>query len=343
MRHRSRTTTIVIAGGIALVLLVLPGLLSFGASWLWMREVGFETVLVRELTTKLALVVGVGLAAYGFLRLNLRIARGGHRPRLVPLDDVGLVDAGPSATAGGAVPGVIPAVAAGLLALAASSGWLAVLKALHGVPFGVSDPMLGRDVAFYAFTLPVLSGALALCVALTLFALLLVGAFYVLSGAVAVSGVTSTARDGSPVLLPPQAAGVARRGQSRRGPGRALPRAGRAAALARRHAGTALLDHGAAGGRELRGRARAAARPPHRRGGRPPRRGRRDRRRRARPDPEVHGRRDRGLRRRLAASRAARTRPRCRSWWWRPPSSRRSSRTWRGTSRRRGAPGASTA
>jgi uncharacterized membrane protein (UPF0182 family) len=204
MRHRSRTTTIVIAGGIALVLLVLPGLLSFGASWLWMREVGFETVLVRELTTKLALVVGVGLAAYGFLRLNLRIARGGHRPRLVPLDDVGLVDAGPSATAGGAVPGVIPAVAAVLLALAASSGWLAVLKAVHGVPFGVSDPMLGRDVAFYAFTLPVLSGALALCVALTLSALLLVGAFYLLSGAVAVSGVTSTARDGSPVLLPPQ-------------------------------------------------------------------------------------------------------------------------------------------
>jgi hypothetical protein len=104
----------------------------------------------------------------------------------------------------GPVPGVLPAVAAGLLALAASSGWLAVLKALHGVPFGVADPMLGRDVAFYAFTLPVLSGALALCVALTLFALLLVGAFYVLSGAVAVSGVTSTARDGSPVLLPPQ-------------------------------------------------------------------------------------------------------------------------------------------
>ena len=203
MRHHSRTAKVVIAGGIALTLLVLPRVLSFGASWLWMREVGFETVLIRELTTKLALAVGVGLAAYGFLRFNLRIARGRHRPRLVPLDDVGLVEAGASVTPGGPVPGVIPAAAAGLLALAASSGWLAVLKLAHGVPFGVSDALLGRDVAFYAFTLPVLSGALALGVALTVLALLLVGAFYALSGGVVVSGGT-TVRAGSPAVLPPQ-------------------------------------------------------------------------------------------------------------------------------------------
>ncbi|MGI9078468.1 MAG: UPF0182 family membrane protein, partial [Gemmatimonadaceae bacterium] len=83
---------------------------------------------------------------------------------------------------------LLPVVAALLLALVASSGWLAVLKLVHGVRFGISDPMFGRDVAFYAFTLPVLSGALALLVALTVLALLLVCAFYVLSGGIAVSG-----------------------------------------------------------------------------------------------------------------------------------------------------------
>jgi uncharacterized membrane protein (UPF0182 family) len=74
MRNRSRTLKIAIFGSIVLCLIVLPGLVSFGASWLWLREVGFQTVLVRELTTRLALLVGVALAAYGFLRLNLRIA-----------------------------------------------------------------------------------------------------------------------------------------------------------------------------------------------------------------------------------------------------------------------------
>ena len=203
MRNRSRTLKIAIIGSIVLFLIVLPGLVSFGASWLWLREVGFQTVLVRELTTRLALLVGVALAAYGFLRLNLRIARGRHRSRLVPLDDVGLTNVGASTPPLGRVPGVLPAVAAGLLALATSSGWLAVLKLVHGVPFGVSDPMFGRDVAFYTFTLPVLSGTLALGVALTIITLLLVGVFYVLSGGVAVRGGV-TLRDDMPVVAQPQ-------------------------------------------------------------------------------------------------------------------------------------------
>src|SRR5215207_7231309 len=123
MHRRGRSLKIVVVGGIVFLTIVLPALVSFGASWLWMREVGFQTVLVREIGTRLALMVGVGLAAYGFLRLNLRIARGRRRPRLVPLDDVGLADAGSRAPPLGRLPGVLPAVAAVLLALAASSGW----------------------------------------------------------------------------------------------------------------------------------------------------------------------------------------------------------------------------
>jgi uncharacterized protein len=208
MRHRTRTLKIAIAGSIALFLIVLPSFVSFGASWLWMREVGFQTVLVRELTTRLALVVGVGLAAYGFLRLNLRIAQGRHRPRLVPLDDIGLVNAGSGAPPG-RVPGVLPAVAAVLLGLAASSGWLAVLKFVHGVPFEIGDPMFGRDVAFYVFTLPVLSGTLALCVALIVIALLFVAVFHLLTGGVVLSGGRAAGnglawRGDVPVVPPPQ-------------------------------------------------------------------------------------------------------------------------------------------
>ncbi len=49
---------------------------------------------------------------------------------------------------------------AGILAffmgLAASGQWETVLRARHAVPFGVSDPVFQRDVAFYVFTLPLI-------------------------------------------------------------------------------------------------------------------------------------------------------------------------------------------
>ncbi|MGI8927410.1 MAG: UPF0182 family protein, partial [Tepidiformaceae bacterium] len=113
------------AGSILLFLIVLPGLVDFAASWLWMREVGFQTVLVREITTRLALVVGVGLAAYGFLRLNLRIARGRNRLLPVSLNDNGIMNTGLGARprAGANVP--LPVVSALFFALFASRGLFA--------------------------------------------------------------------------------------------------------------------------------------------------------------------------------------------------------------------------
>ncbi|MFN2400235.1 MAG: UPF0182 family protein [Gemmatimonadaceae bacterium] len=206
-RLPSRTLRIAILGTIVFFLIVLPWLVSFVANWLWMREIGFQTVLVKEVTTRLALMVGVGLAVYGFLRLNLSIARGRHRP-LTTLDDVALLNAGPMTGPLGRLSRVMPLISAVILALLASGGWLSVLKLAHGVPFGVSDPMFGRDVAFYTFTLPVLAGALALLVALTVLALLLVGAFYVLSGGIALSG--GIVMKGDMPVLPPQQLHVSR-------------------------------------------------------------------------------------------------------------------------------------
>ncbi len=202
-RHlSSRGLRIAIPAIIVFFLIALPWLVRFAANWLWMSEIGFQTVFVKEVTTRLALLVGVGLAVHGFLRLNLSIARGRHPP-LATLDDVSLRNAGPMTGPLGRLSRVMPVISAVILALLASAGWLSVLKAVHRVPFGVSDPMFGRDVAFYAFTLPVLAGAIALLVALTVLALLLVGAFYVLGGGIALSG-GLVVKDDMPVLSPQQ-------------------------------------------------------------------------------------------------------------------------------------------
>ena len=43
-----------------------------------------------------------------------------------------------------------------------ASGWLSVVRYINQVPFHIADPVFGRDIAYYIFTLPVVDGALTL-------------------------------------------------------------------------------------------------------------------------------------------------------------------------------------
>ena len=45
---------------------------------------------------------------------------------------------------------------AGLLGLFSASSWATWLYAANAVPFGHVDPVLGRDISFYLFRLPML-------------------------------------------------------------------------------------------------------------------------------------------------------------------------------------------
>src|SRR5439155_988132 len=59
-----------------------------------------------------------------------------------------------------------------LFGLGAAGGWLGVLQFLHRTPFGVTDPVFGRDVGYYVFTVPVIAGAIGLVIAVTTLTLL---------------------------------------------------------------------------------------------------------------------------------------------------------------------------
>src|SRR5688572_24894894 len=93
LRRAGRTVRLVI--GIALVLLfaVPPGI-RFGTNWLWFSEIGLQSVLLKELTTKLVLFAVVTAIAFVVLWLNLRRAR-----RSVELSAVLLPDVPPAAQA----------------------------------------------------------------------------------------------------------------------------------------------------------------------------------------------------------------------------------------------------
>src|SRR5512134_766739 len=163
------------------LVLVLPALIKLAAEWLWFQEVGYERVFSTRLLTETLLALLVGGAAFGFLYGNLRFAQRGVVPE-PPLVQVG-------------GPGTIPldvtrllrrlalpaALGVGLLfGLGATRAWLGVLQFLHRVPFGTTDPVFGRDLWYYVFTLPVVAGVTGIVTALTLLTLIAVLFVYVL-------------------------------------------------------------------------------------------------------------------------------------------------------------------
>jgi len=124
--------------------------------WLWYGEVGFTEVFTTVLSLRGWLLLGVGAVVFGFVYGNLWLAARTAAPDVLwELDDqLGL-------------PGraileplirklLLPVIAViGILSgLRASASWDMVLGYVNATPFGTTDPLFGRDIAFFVFELP---------------------------------------------------------------------------------------------------------------------------------------------------------------------------------------------
>ncbi|MCC7370551.1 MAG: UPF0182 family protein [Chloroflexi bacterium] len=160
--------------GFVVVLLVLATVgVDLYTDWLWFGSVGYAPVYQTVLTNQ----VGLFVAAAGFFLLLYlpsaflarRLARGFEH--LSPPDEdvlwayiarVGSRFSGEMSVYGRIVQ--IGIVVLGLLlsvvmGSVASGQWPILLRFLNQVPFGVADPVFGRDVSFFVFTLPFLRSA----------------------------------------------------------------------------------------------------------------------------------------------------------------------------------------
>ena len=178
---RRRLTPILFLA-VFLGLFVLPSFYGWITDWWWFREIGYEVVFTRELSTRVLLfLVGGGLTA-GVLYLNLRAAQRG----LVP--DPVMLRIGPTVprldvTAALRRLSLPVSLVLGLLAgLASTSAWDLVLRTIYRTPFGIADPVFGRDIGFYVFTLPGLSAGIGFLTTLTILSLLLLVPLYWLRG-----------------------------------------------------------------------------------------------------------------------------------------------------------------
>jgi uncharacterized membrane protein (UPF0182 family) len=180
----STVITIVVLAAFLLPLIFSP-LVGFLTDLLWFRSLGLEDVYLRRYTAGFWAFL-VFLLAFFFLALpNLYFALRPQVPRLVVESSPTRRRAGALATTLRVMPFLL--VPAFFFGLAGGDEWDPLLRWLNAVPFGVTDPVFGRDIGFYFFTLPILQFVRGWLLAAVILIAIGVLALYVVRGVIGVA------------------------------------------------------------------------------------------------------------------------------------------------------------
>ncbi len=185
--RRRRAVVWTFLGVVAAFLLLSSTIAYYYTEILWFDELGFRDVFVTRILAGAALGLVAGLAFALFLWVNLRIVRATIMQLWSQAEELGL---------GGLIrPRTIDRVSIlisgvfGLLAgISLSTEWEMVLRYVNRVPFEVAEPIFGRDVGFYIFTLPVYQLVFGSLSFLLLFALVIMALVYFFSGSINLLG-----------------------------------------------------------------------------------------------------------------------------------------------------------
>ncbi len=157
-RRRSQPPSgIVVFFGVLLLLfvvvpLIVGPLVAFFTDLLWFRSLGLESVYLVRYQAGFWAFIAFFLAFYVFGAVNLYFAL---RPRVRAAVVVqGKRPTGALTLTLRLLP--IVAIPALFFGLAGGAEWDTILRFQNGVPFGITDPVFGRDVGFYFFQLPLL-------------------------------------------------------------------------------------------------------------------------------------------------------------------------------------------
>jgi uncharacterized protein len=169
-----------------LAFIILPNLVGFLIEWLWFGAVGYRAVYVTSLRTQASLFTFILGFAFVMLYGNLWIAVSSIASPYI------VIGTGAAGTVQPAmirreqirkVVGIGSLVVSLMIGLAGSSEWMRWLQFKNAVPFGVNDPILGHDIGFYVFRLPLLDLMQQIGIGVVLVALIGSAAAYVLAGA----------------------------------------------------------------------------------------------------------------------------------------------------------------
>jgi len=153
---RGRIIWGLIIAAIVLALIFLGRGIHIYTEWLWFGEVGYTAVFWKILLTKLGLALGAGIIFFVIVYSNIILAR-----KMAPRYQFG---PGTEVIERAPIPDrlmrllILAALVLPTLIAASVGGaaWDEFLRFLNGSSFGMADPVFGRDVGFYVFSLPFL-------------------------------------------------------------------------------------------------------------------------------------------------------------------------------------------
>lgn len=187
MNRRSPFTVLMILA--LLVGVLMPMATGLLVDYWWFQDLGFEVLFSRTITTRLLLFAIAAVLTGALVWANLRFAQRGAvsdviRMQVHAASGEQVVDL--SRVIGRLTRPVTLALAV-MFGLGASALWDVALQASLGTPFGTTDPVFGRDIGFYVFTLPALSALLGILASLAVLLLLLLVVIYYLRGDIVVA------------------------------------------------------------------------------------------------------------------------------------------------------------
>ncbi len=150
--------------------------------WLWFKEVGFTQVFTTRLALNGWLFIGLAGGVFAFLFVNLSIAARTAPPDVLwELEDqLGLPGRAILEPLVRRLLLPVISVIAFFAGVRGTGAWETVLAYVNATPFGRTDPLFGRDLAFYVFELPLWRLVYGWATALVAGTLVLTAAVYVL-------------------------------------------------------------------------------------------------------------------------------------------------------------------
>ena len=134
----------------------LPQFISLYVDWLWFKDVRFEKIFTTKINAQAITALAGMLAGFLITYLNIWFSMQATKGRSVvmtfysqaipQLDILRHFDT---------LKIIVPIVIGLFVGLLLNNSWLTFLYYFNGVASGFSDPIFGKDVSFYLFTLPV--------------------------------------------------------------------------------------------------------------------------------------------------------------------------------------------
>ncbi len=147
---------------VSIVITLIASLSTLYTDFLWFQALHIPSVFVTILSSKIGLFLLGFVIFFLFSSLNLLIAKRYGDKATIPF---------------GFTIGV-SAIIAFFVGLTTSEAWFTVLQYIHKTTFGLADPILHKDVAFYMFSLPFLNSLWLFLFSIVIITIGLVGMFY---------------------------------------------------------------------------------------------------------------------------------------------------------------------